>query len=348
MATSEQLEREAEATRARIAASLDELRGRMTPGQIVDQVMDYARDSGGGEFFRNLGRQVVDNPIPVTLVGTGLAWLMMANRNGAAAATTDGAGAMGERLRDRASTARDEASAAIADFNGQAAGTAQEWGAQARQTAGRLNESVGETAGDLQERASAAASAMRDTAGDLQERAGAAASAIRDTAASAYQSAADRSRQGADAMSRGARAMSDNLAASGRNLVGFLQEQPLVLAGIGLALGAMLGTSLPGTNLENQIMGDASEATKGEAKGFAEAELEKGKAAAGQAWSAAKPEIEKQLGGQPDQSRAASASEPVAPGAPGASSVEATLVPSDDTANTAGNDGARETEQHSG
>src|SRR5690348_16192953 len=82
MATSEQLEREAEATRAQIAATLDELRGRMSPGHMVDELVDYARDNGGAEFFRNFGRQVVDNPVPVTLVGAGLAWLMMAGRGG--------------------------------------------------------------------------------------------------------------------------------------------------------------------------------------------------------------------------------------------------------------------------
>src|SRR5437660_6645003 len=82
MATSEQLERETEATRAQIAATLDELRGRMTPGQVVDQLVDYARDSGGGEFFRNFGQQVAGNPLPVTLVGAGLAWLMLAGRRG--------------------------------------------------------------------------------------------------------------------------------------------------------------------------------------------------------------------------------------------------------------------------
>jgi len=84
MATSEQLEREAETTRAQIAATLDELRGRLTAGQMVDQIIDYTRDSGGGEFFRSFGRQVAGNPLPVTLVGAGLAWLMMAGRRGPA------------------------------------------------------------------------------------------------------------------------------------------------------------------------------------------------------------------------------------------------------------------------
>src|SRR5690349_18771616 len=104
MATSEQLEREAEATRARISATLDELRGRMTPGQVVDQLVEYARDSGSGEFVRNLGNQVVGNPLPVTLMGAGLAWLMLAGRRGPAHGS-GGFGFGGDDVAERMSEA---------------------------------------------------------------------------------------------------------------------------------------------------------------------------------------------------------------------------------------------------
>ena len=40
---SEQLEHEAEVARTNLAADLGELRHRMTPGQILDEVADYAR-----------------------------------------------------------------------------------------------------------------------------------------------------------------------------------------------------------------------------------------------------------------------------------------------------------------
>src|SRR5258705_11129551 len=80
MTTTAQLEREAEETRSQIADTLQELRTRMTPGEVVDQLFDYARDGGGGMFLRNLGQQVTDNPIPVALMGAGLAWLMMGGR----------------------------------------------------------------------------------------------------------------------------------------------------------------------------------------------------------------------------------------------------------------------------
>ena len=52
MASSEQLEREAEATRARIAATLTELRARISPGQMLDEAIDYARDGNGADLLR--------------------------------------------------------------------------------------------------------------------------------------------------------------------------------------------------------------------------------------------------------------------------------------------------------
>ena len=71
--SSAQLEREAEQTRAQFAATLDELRSRITPGQLLDQTLDFARASNAGEFVRNLGRDARDNPLPLALIGTGLA-----------------------------------------------------------------------------------------------------------------------------------------------------------------------------------------------------------------------------------------------------------------------------------
>lgn len=74
--SSRELEHEIEQDRAGVRATLSELRQRMTPGQMLDEAMSYAKDGSGGDFVRNLGRNVRDNPMPVALVGLGLAWLM--------------------------------------------------------------------------------------------------------------------------------------------------------------------------------------------------------------------------------------------------------------------------------
>ena len=72
---SEQLEREAEDTRAQLAGALDELRLRVTPGQVVDQIADYAREGPAAHFLSNLAREVQENPIPVLLIAVGIGWL---------------------------------------------------------------------------------------------------------------------------------------------------------------------------------------------------------------------------------------------------------------------------------
>ena len=73
---SEQLEREVESCRNELADTLDELRARMTPGEVVNQLVDYAKGTTGGLFFENLKQQIANNPLPVALMGAGFAWLM--------------------------------------------------------------------------------------------------------------------------------------------------------------------------------------------------------------------------------------------------------------------------------
>lgn len=77
MARTRDLESQAETERSQIAATLDELRSRMSTGQIVDQALSYARGHGGAEFMRTLGDQVKTNPLPIALVAAGLGWLMV-------------------------------------------------------------------------------------------------------------------------------------------------------------------------------------------------------------------------------------------------------------------------------
>jgi len=93
--SSAQLEKEAEQTRSQLAATLEELRSRITPGQLFDQTLDYARESNAGELVRNLGRDARDNPLPLALIGAGIVWLMVTNgrrrRDGFDAAYTDAA-----------------------------------------------------------------------------------------------------------------------------------------------------------------------------------------------------------------------------------------------------------------
>lgn len=74
----EELEAEADRTRARMTALLDELRRRVSPGQVVDQAIEYTRHGAPAEILRNLGREIRDNPLPLVLIAAGIAWLAIA------------------------------------------------------------------------------------------------------------------------------------------------------------------------------------------------------------------------------------------------------------------------------
>jgi ElaB/YqjD/DUF883 family membrane-anchored ribosome-binding protein len=180
--SSAQLEREAEQTRAQFASTLDELRSRITPGQLFDQTLDFARASNAGEFVRNLGRDARDNPLPLALIGTGLAWLMMTN---------------GRR--------RGGFDAALADA--------------ARSASGSIEPTA----------------RVRGSA----DWVGSAASSAAERASDVYQDAA----------------------AAGGSFLAFCREHPLVVGGIGVALGALVGAALPTATAEHGMGGDLRDAS---------------------------------------------------------------------------------------
>ena len=194
MRNSVQLEREAEQVRNEIARTLDELRARMTPEQLVNDAVAYARNSGAGELVRNLGHQARDNPLALCLMGAGFAWMALSNSR-----TASRLGA-----------------------------TAQRGGETAQATSG----GVGDWAVDaLNKAADAARSATRR---------------MHDTAEAA--------RSALDAGSKSAE--------KARSLIDLCTDQPLLLAGVGLAIGAAIGAILPPTQTEDRLMGAASDELK--------------------------------------------------------------------------------------
>jgi len=142
---SERLEREAAETRWQLAGTVEELRDRLTPGRVVDQVVDYTRDGSAAEFLRNLGREVRENPMPLVLIGIGIAWLMLASSRTSRAAIASAADSV-------ARAANDVSAATSAAVN-----RTSEWGQQA--------------ATHLSDRASNAASTVSNKAGEVAGRA---------------------------------------------------------------------------------------------------------------------------------------------------------------------------------
>lgn len=143
--STEELEREADATRADIDRTLDELQERLSPGELVDQALRGLRGSGASAFFGNLGRTVRDNPIPVALVGTGVAWLMASGPDGhhATHAHVDeglGEGGDGEGRLRRAADAASEGAESLRHRAGAVAARGRSAAEGARQKGHELQE----------------------------------------------------------------------------------------------------------------------------------------------------------------------------------------------------------------
>src|SRR5215467_12183781 len=175
---SEQLEREAEQNRVRLTETLDELRARVTPGQVLDQLIDYFGDGAGGEIVRNLGQQVRRNPLSVAMVGAGLAWLMIAKR------PSDPAAGRGTRIDN----AERKAAARLATLSDRTTTSAGDGATAAHRRAG-------EAASDAARRARMSADSAYRSASDAVSEAAHKAS---DTAASIGRNAAAARRTLAD------------------------------------------------------------------------------------------------------------------------------------------------------
>jgi len=271
MSDIEQLERETEQTRSQIADTLDELRASMTPGRVLDQLADRMSQGAPAAFARNLKDQTVNNPLSVALIGAGLAWLMLSpkgsstgfwRRSGANDGTDDASGALGT-IRDTAGSMSD---------------AAQE---SATQTA----ETVGETAGSI----GASTRQTADQAAEaLRSRAGAISDSIQRSATAGYATMADTARRTADTLSESTNAARQRTMQSGSAFLDFCRNQPMVLAGLGLAVGAVMGALLPASETEDELMGEASDRAKDNAQDFASEQVEKAKKVGERALDAAK------------------------------------------------------------
>lgn len=75
-----EIQHELDEIRREMSATISEMERDLKPSQIMARAIDRIQEGGAGEFSHNLSRTVVENPVPVVLVGIGLAWLAGASR----------------------------------------------------------------------------------------------------------------------------------------------------------------------------------------------------------------------------------------------------------------------------
>jgi hypothetical protein len=219
-----EIESEIARVRREMDATLSAIENRLTTDHLVDRGIAYLRQSGAREFASNLGNSVKQNPLSVTLVGVGLAWLMLSGRQDMPESNAEGASAA-EGLKDQA---------------GEAMGRIADTATSARQTLSR-------TARNASARSAEFGASVRDRTR---------------LAMGTTRRQAERARRGFDYL---------------------LQEQPLALGAIGLAVGAVIAAAAPRTRTEDEWMGEASARFTADLKQTGKEQVEK----AGEAASAA-------------------------------------------------------------
>lgn len=213
--SSEDIEREVEAARDDLDRTVDALKDKMSPGQLIDEISRSFKGGGAGELMENLGAQVRENPMALAMIGAGMAWLMM----GSGRKTTDSAAA-------------------------------------AYQNPGL----AGQTRTD-QERTDLAHSGLAKAAGGVADKVSQAASGAKDALGEAASSAKDALEGAAEHAKASVQGLGEQAGAAGRKAArtfeDILQQEPLIIGALGLAVGVAVGAALPSTPLEDRTFGAA-------------------------------------------------------------------------------------------
>jgi hypothetical protein len=152
----QEIEQEIARTRGDMDATLSALEQRLTPGQLVDQGLDYLKRSGPKEFVSNLGDSAKQNPLPVALVGIGLAWLMAtgnrSQRHDYTYAQESTGPGMGQRASEGLASAKErlsQSATGVRERAGQLSGSLKERVGLAGERVGQMRSQMGERVGQM-------------------------------------------------------------------------------------------------------------------------------------------------------------------------------------------------------
>lgn len=252
-----ELEQEAEAARARMAETASTIRRKLTAGQMLDEMSGMVSGGDISQGLGKLGAQVRDNPLPVTLIGAGIALL-----------------AFGPRLTGGGHRERPEEDPVARRAGGGYAPTASRPGdpfaAMERDgTGGRsehgsgLGDKASEAAQGAREgvrsAARGAADSVRSAADGVRSAASSAAGTVRSAAHDAGETVSDGASHLMETADRLGHEMLTGVARKGRAASSAasdaLDKEPLAIGALGLLLGAVLGATLPASEFEEEHLG---------------------------------------------------------------------------------------------
>lgn len=237
MRESAQLQREAEAQRAGLSNTLGQLREGVTSSALSAELVGVLRDSSLS-VVKSLADSARGNPGAALLIGAGLT-MMLTRTTGAdvmssASSALKAATAVGTDAAVAAAGSVKNAAGAAADTARSVAGQASDRVAGATDKVAGM---VSDTAASLKDRAAGTADALR---GKADEQLGQAKHMMEDGKHTAEHLGEDATK----------------LAADTRQAVSKLfEEQPILVAAMGAALGAIFGAALPVSQAERNVLG---------------------------------------------------------------------------------------------
>lgn len=266
-----ELERQAEATRAELARTVDELHSRVSPDAIKADMRNYARDTGQ-QMLGTIEAKMRENPLQAMAVAVGLAyplWRFIGRMPapvlligaGLAMSARKGSGtSYGSRsYEDEYAYGDGGLKTAASDTVSAVKEKAADLGSQATDKLHDTVESVRTTASDTMARASDMLSSTyqsgRETAAHAQEQVIESYARVRDSA------------------------------------VDVVERHPMLVGGIAFAVGSLLASAVPVSRQENRLLGETADELKRRTQDLAASGMEQAKTAAQQVYETASTEI---------------------------------------------------------
>ena len=324
----QELQREAEQTRAGLTHTVDqlkatvtdtasEIRQRISPENIKAEVSNYVRSKGesmlediaaaarrnpmqavavGASLAYPLLRFARAIPLPVLMVGAGIFFAgtksgqsITQKASDMASDLSDELGRRGEDMAAQVGMAVSSAKDAASDAAERVGEVLSEGADQVRRTATSatadlsMSDRLKDQATSVGDAINTRVSNMKDGASEL---AGSAMDSSRDMAAdaaAATRSAASSATNAGLEMARDVRDKASEYSnRAGKTLVDTIQQNPLLVAGVGLLVGGLIASALPRSELEEDLVGDAAAAARRRASEAASKGFDAAKGAAGE------------------------------------------------------------------
>jgi hypothetical protein len=301
-----ELEREVEAQRAQVESTIGEIKEKLTPGQLVDELLSYTKH-GGAHFASNLGQTVSSNPLPAALLGVSLLWLMAGpkpqlgdsghhDKHHSHTSGSDwqrraynadrGYMAIKGTSLQRVSHARDDRGLWYSEWTDDGGAKYRARSDQKGNRMGDFMDDAGKTIAGFFDETGNRISEFRDESGNaLDQATGWANHLWQDLTGGLGQQANQLGQQASNFAHSAGQVTGDlqrNASRVTHDAMAMLEDQPLVLGALAFAAGAALGATLPHTRQEDEMLGEAADQVKREAGHVAADLYEQGKEKAGE------------------------------------------------------------------